>query len=242
MKVGLQLYSIHDIMNGRGIKEALKAADVLGFDGVEFAGFKDLTAEEMNRELAANGLAAYGAHIGLQFFEEQYDEFAGYLKAIGAKTAFIPVPGAECKTEKEWAEYGKRLNKLGEKLAADGIVFGYHNHRFDFTIKYGEKTLLDVIMENTSPELVQLELDTGHAAFVGADPVALAKKYADRISVIHVKDTNMTEDVAAGSGVVDFKAVINAAENVEYLIIENENVGKNLEELRMGCKYLKENF
>lgn len=242
MKVGLQLYSIHDIMNGRGIKTALKAADVLGFDGVEFAGFKDLTPEEMNAELAANGLSAYGAHIGLSAFEEEYDETVSYLKAIGAKTAFIPVPGAECKTEEEWAEYGKRLDKVGKKLAADGIVFGYHNHRFEFTEKFGDKCLLDVIMENTSPEFVQLELDTGHAAFVGADPVEIAKKYADRISVIHVKDTNMTEDVAAGSGVVDFKALINVAKNAEYLIVENENVGKNLEELRIGCRYLKENF
>ena len=46
----------------------------------------------------------------------------------------------------------------------------------------------------------------------------------------------------SGSGVVDFKALINVAKNAEYLIVENENVGKNLEELRIGCRYLKENF
>ena len=52
----------------------------------------------------------------------------------------------------------------------------------------------------------------------------------------------MTRDVAAGAGVVDFESLIKAAKETEYLIIENENIGKNLEELRQGCRYLKENF
>ena len=47
MKIGVQLYSIHDITDEKGIKTALCAASVLGFDGVEFAGFGGLSAEEM---------------------------------------------------------------------------------------------------------------------------------------------------------------------------------------------------
>lgn len=242
MKIGLQLYSIHDITDKRGLKAALKAADVLGFDGVEFAGFGGLSADETNAELAANGLCAYGAHIGLSAFENEYDETVSYLKKIGAKTVFLPVPGANCDTLEDWAEYGKRLDKIGKKLAGDGILFGYHNHRFEFTEVAPGKTMLDLIMENTSPKYVSLELDTGHAACAGADVVSVAEKYADRIFVIHVKDTDMTNDVAAGSGVVDFERIAAAAKNTEYLIIENENIGKNLEELRTGCEYLKEHF
>ena len=240
MKIGVQLYSIHDITDEKGIKTALCAASVLGFDGVEFAGFRGLTQEEMLSELEKNGLKAYGAHLGCQDFEEKYDETLSYLNAIGAKT--VHIPWADFDDAEGWANFGKRLDKIGKRLKADGICFGYHNHRQEFKKQFGGKWALDILLENTEPQNVCLELDTGHAAIAGVNPVEVAKKYADRIKVIHVKDTDMTRDVAAGSGVVDFESLIKAAKETEYLIIENENIGKNLEELRQGCRYLKENF
>src|SRR3546814_16229245 len=35
---------------------------------------------------------------------------------------------------------------------------------------------------------VKLLLDTGHATFAGADPVALARRYRERIGHVHCKD------------------------------------------------------
>lgn len=239
MKTGLQLYSIHDIVNERGIKTALMAAHVCGYDGVEFAGFGGLPADELKNELEKYGLETFGAHMGCNDFEEKYDETVAYLKTIGAPT--VCVPWAKFDTAEEWADFGKRLDKIGAKLKEDGIRFGYHNHTQEFE-KFDGKYALDIIFENTSPENVFLELDTRHAAVAGVNPSEVAEKYSDRMFVLHAKDTDMTNDVAVGCGVVDFKKVFGAADKIEYTVVENENVGKNLEEIRIGCKYIKENF
>jgi sugar phosphate isomerase/epimerase len=46
---------------------------------------------------------------------------------------------------------------------------------------------IDALMDATGPE-VGLLLDTGHARFAGADPVALAQRYAPRVVHVHAKD------------------------------------------------------
>ena len=80
-------------------------------------------------------------------------------------------------------------------------------------------------MAATGPE-VHLLLDTGHAVFAGADPVALARRYRGRISHVHTKDIRpavMAKSRAAdwsflqsvvegvftvpGDGMIDFAAV-----------------------------------
>jgi inosose dehydratase len=47
---------------------------------------------------------------------------------------------------------------------------------------------VDRLMESTDPELVHLLLDTGHMAFAGGDPLAVAETYGDRIKHVHLKD------------------------------------------------------
>jgi sugar phosphate isomerase/epimerase len=46
---------------------------------------------------------------------------------------------------------------------------------------------IDALMDVTGAE-VGLLLDTGHARFAGADPVALARRYAARVRHVHAKD------------------------------------------------------
>src|SRR6185295_6126423 len=46
---------------------------------------------------------------------------------------------------------------------------------------------IDTLMASTGPS-VHLLLDTGHAAFAGADPAALARRHRARVSHVHAKD------------------------------------------------------
>jgi inosose dehydratase len=72
-------------------------------------------------------------------------------------------------------------------------------------------------------ELCELCLDTGHCAYTGADPVALYRRWAERIPYLHLKDVDPARrngdfwgSVKAGvfrplgEGVVDFEALLAA--------------------------------
>jgi sugar phosphate isomerase/epimerase len=98
------------------------------------------------------------------------------------------------------------------------------------------ETEIDRLMHMTGPSLTLL-LDTGHATFAGADPVALARRHRDRITHVHCKDVrevprddrsfldNVVDGVftVPGDGMVDFPGVL--AELPDYtgwLVVEAE--------------------
>ncbi len=83
-----------------------------------------------------------------------------------------------------WVEFGARMTAVGDALLAEGVRLVYHHHMG--TVVQDEADI-DALMASTGPS-VQLLLDTGHATWGGADPAALATRYADRIGHVHAKD------------------------------------------------------
>jgi len=84
----------------------------------------------------------------------------------------------------EWREFGRRLTELAVMTAAEGVRLAYHHHMGTVVQSAND---IEALMEATGPE-VGLLLDTGHALFARADPVALAQRYAARIAHVHAKD------------------------------------------------------
>lgn len=87
-------------------------------------------------------------------------------------------------TARDWREFGRRLTEVAAATAAEGVRLAYHPHMG--TVVQSEEDI-DALMAATGPE-VGLLLDTGHAALAGADPAALARRYAPRIVHVHAKD------------------------------------------------------
>ena len=235
-QIALQLFSINNISKEKGLRETIRVAAELGYNSVEFAGYFGLTINEIKEELKKYNLSVAGAHIGITEFENNYEETVRGLKELGAYSACIPY--AKFDTAEEWANFGKRLNVIGEKLRKDGILFGFHNHVIEFEELNGKK-VIDIIFENCDPENVFFEFDTRHCAIAGVNPVSYAMKYAGRIPVLHARDTNMEKDTATGSGVVDFKSVDREANGINAFVVENGNIGSNLDELRDSAAFLK---
>lgn len=235
-QIALQLFSINNISKEKGLRETIRVAAELGYNSVEFAGYFGLTINEIKEELKKYNLSVAGAHIGITEFENNYEETVRGLKELGAYSACVP--HAKFDTAEEWANFGKRLNTIGEKLRKDGILFGFHNHVIEFEELNGKK-VIDIIFENCDPENVFFEFDTRHCAIAGVNPVSYAMKYAGRIPVLHARDTNMEKDTATGSGVVDFKSVDREANGINAFVVENGNIGSNLEELRDSAAFLK---
>jgi len=83
-----------------------------------------------------------------------------------------------------WAEYGRKLTEFARYTLSQGVKIAYHHHMG--TVIETEQDI-DNLMRHTGDE-VGLLLDTGHLTFAGADPVAVAKRWAKRINHVHCKD------------------------------------------------------
>lgn len=83
-----------------------------------------------------------------------------------------------------WANWGEQLTKLAEYTQSQGVRLAYHHHMG--TVVQSEADV-DKLMENTGDALGLL-LDTGHLTCAGGDPIAVQKRYANRINHVHCKD------------------------------------------------------
>jgi len=251
-RLGLQLYSLRAQFAKDGPGTLDKVRD-FGFKNVELAGTYGLTPEKFKTELESRGLTAISAHYSYERFRDDIDGIIRDAKALGLKyagTAGIPHRGAF--TEKNCRSAIKDFNQAGETLARHGIKFFYHTHGFEFQ-PHGSGTLFDLLMTETKPEFVNYEMDVFWVVHGGQDPVSMFEKYGKRFALVHLKDmkkgtptglltgsTDVTNDVTIGTGLIDYRRILPAAQKagVKWYFIEDESPTSE-QQIPQSMKYLK---
>jgi sugar phosphate isomerase/epimerase len=237
MEVSLQLWSINDETK-KDYKGSIAKVGNIGYNGVEFAGYGGLTAEEMVELLKQNNLYSVGTHCGLQVFAENFDEELQYSKTIGSK--YIICPAAKVDTMDDIEYLVKHLNAAAEKAAKENIKVGYHNHDFEF-ITIDGKYAMDHIAEKTSDDVV-LELDVFWLSYAGVDPVEYIKKWGKKVELIHIKQIGENKaNVDVADGFIDMKTIKEAAEYAKYFVVEHEEFDKPVwDAIKNDYEYLKQ--
>ena len=185
--VGIQLYGLRNTM-AEDFEGTLKAVADLGYEYVEFAGYYGHTAEEIKAILDKYGLKCISAHQALDFYDEDPDAAAEFLKAFGVKYSIIPWYGKEkLAGTDEWAASAERFKKVGAVLKAHGMKLGYHNHDFEFE-KHEGKYLHDYIFDEVG-DLIDPELDTCWAHYAGINPADKIREFAGRVEIVHTGGT-----------------------------------------------------
>lgn len=229
INIGLQLYTLRE-ETSRDFVGTLRKVAELGYQGVEFAGYGGLAAEEMKSVLDELNLESIGAHVSLERLRDHLDEEIEYHKVLGTKYITCPGIGVEYRESAvKLMEATKVFKEASAILAHHGIELGYHNHDFEFTIQFGNKTMFDTIFELTAPAPVFAEIDVCWVHFGGYDPAEYMMKYAGRAPLIHLKDVRHNEDgspqtVILGEGEMELDEVVKTAKltGVEWFIVEQD--------------------
>jgi sugar phosphate isomerase/epimerase len=233
--LGLQLYSLRKAFS-QDVPGTLKQVKGFGFEYVETAGTYGMEPQKFKALLTSNGLHAVSAHFPYDRFKNEPEAVAREARALGveyAGTAWIShqPPFNEAAAR----DAIKVFNRAGEVLAKEGIKFFYHTHGYEFH-PYKDGTLFDLLMQETNPEFVRFEMDVFWIVHPGQDPVRLLDKYGSRFELMHVKDmkqgternlsggSNVNNDVAIGTGVMDWPAILAASKRagVKWYFIEDE--------------------
>jgi sugar phosphate isomerase/epimerase len=241
LQVALELYTVRDETK-RDFAGTLRRVAQIGYTAVEFAGYGNLTAQEMSALLAETGLYPVSTHLGLDALQDsQLDASIRYCLDIGCPNIVLPWLPNEWRTQEGMQALAPRLNTIGQRCQEYGITFGYHNHDFEFT-RVDEAYLLDHLLQATNPSLVKIEMDVYWAAYAGVDPVEYLQTHADRIALIHLKDMaadrSMTE---VGKGILDMQHICEFAQ-VRGLwgIVENDYPQlPSLESARISLEYFR---
>ena len=186
------------------LESCLTQARQIGFEGMELGHKFPREAATLAAILGRFGLACVsGWYSGELLTRAAHAELTclrahlELLKALGSSVLVFaevsgavhgnvarPLSGRPQLRATEWREFGKRLTELAAMTAAEGVRLAYHHHMGTVVQSAAD---IDALMLATGDE-VGLLLDTGHAAFAGADPAELARRYAPRIVHLHAKD------------------------------------------------------
>lgn len=117
------------------------------------------------------------------------------------------------------------LNKTGEAAKKAGMQFCYHNHDMEFVAVDG-KVPYDLLLTETDPNNVKMELDLCWVTKAGKDPVELFKANPGRFPLWHVKDLDAAKvgPAPVGSGIVDFKRIFENQQiaGMQHFFVEHD--------------------
>ena len=231
------------------------AAKMLGFGG---SGYFGLDIKEIKTILADHGLKTTGTHTDLDTLLTNMGPLAEAANALGQKYVTLPaIPEDKRKTLDDYRKMADTFNAIGDSAKKHGVRFGYHNHGYGFA-PMNEKVPFEVLVDNTDPNLVFLEMDIFWTAAAGADPVQYLNKYANRYKMLHIKDMKEKKTfsgdggdmsqwmplfpymTSAGDGVMDLKGILDTAHKigVENYYVEQDMVADPKEALGKSAGYL----
>ncbi|MBL7111804.1 MAG: sugar phosphate isomerase/epimerase [Bacteroidales bacterium] len=144
----------------------------------------------------------------------------------------------------ELKETADRLNKIGARCKAEGLIFTWHNHDKEFWPVAGDTIPFDYLLANTDPDLVKVEIDLYWIHKGNDEPLHYFEKYPGRFPLAHVKDMDNTEERSfecVGDGIIDFPSIFAKAElaGIKHLIVEHDRPENGMECARTSWEYLQ---
>ena len=231
--LGVQLYTLRDYCkNPADFKETIEFIKSLDCDLVQVSGVgseEPIPAAFQKDVFEATGVECCLTHTPLNRIVEETDAVIAEHKLIGCRCIGLGWIGEEYRgTTENMDKFIACLTPALEKIKANGMVFNYHNHDFEFQPLDNGMLLFDYMIENTDPEVFHFTPDVGWIDFAGCDPVAYLKKLAGRVDVCHFKDYKIIDGerkfVTLGEGEVDLKACYDACAELEvpYIVYEQD--------------------
>lgn len=221
--IALQPYTIREELDKNFFGSFQRVADI-GYQGVE-VGMppKGITVEEMKSRLDNMALQVISCHSSVEQLTSDLLAVTNFVNEMGGKYIVL---SHRFNTKEEVLESAKVFNQIGASTKEQGIQFLYHNHDWEF-IKFDEQYALDILLDETDPDLVKLELDTYWVQKGGEDPANYLRKLNNRCPLLHVKDMESDDDqffAEVGEGMLDFQEIIQVASDIgtEWLVVEQD--------------------
>jgi len=241
-KIGLQLYTVRDQMKADFEGTLARVAEI-GYNEVEFAGYFDHSPADVRAILGRHGLSAPSTHI--MFTDPAaWKTSVDTAKAVGHEYIVVPwIPQEKRMTLDGWRLVAADFNRAAQMAHDAGLQFAYHNHDFEFPKMEGQVPY-DVLLQNTDPKLVQLEIDLYWITKAGQDPLAYFARWPGRTPLVHVKDSAGPPEhkmVDVGQGKIDWKIIFAKKDQagIKHAFVEHDQPPQPFEDIAVSARYLK---
>jgi sugar phosphate isomerase/epimerase len=238
-RIGLQLYTVRDLMD-TSVPATLEMVARVGYKEVEFAGYFGARPSQLRRWLDDLGLAAPAAHVPL--LDGNLNEIFDAAAELGHRYLVqASLPLTQRWSAGSFQRVALSLNQSGEAARKRDLFVAYHNHDFEFR-PIGGIVPYDVILGETDPALVWMEVDFYWMAKAGRDPLRYFAAHPHRFRLCHLKDIDarghMTE---VGRGRLDFQQILGQRDKagLRHFFVEHDHPRNPLASIRDSYNHLR---
>lgn len=251
-RFALQTFTVRKFLKSpAAVEDGFARIKALGLNAVELSYIKFETDEinAVENACKTNDMVVGSTQITFDFLDKNRDwvlQFHQQLNCDLTSVSVLPfraiVGGRD-----QLLLFCEKLEALGKYYGERGLQLCFHHHNYEFR-HYDADVGLDLLLANTSPEHVGLELDTYWVARGGRSPQDMIHDLNGRVKVVHLRDLRtrwkrfalQPVDCELGRGNLDFKRIIDScvASGVRYMAIEQasntpfESVEQSVHHLR----------
>ena len=244
-KLGLQLYTVRAPMR-QDLDGTLKRIAAIGYEELETYGFDPqalryygLDAAAFAQRLKDLNLTTPTGHYDLnRYVNTSIDELKRYVdrciegaRVLGQSYITWPLIDQDDRTIDKFKVVAERLNVAGEQARKAKLQVAYHNHDFEFREQNGQRGY-DIIMKETDPALVKLQMDLYWVARASQSPNELFRRAPGRFVMWHVKDVHKVSGdyTEVGNGTIDFTKIWPDAElaGLKHFFVEQGGTSRTI--------------
>jgi sugar phosphate isomerase/epimerase len=257
-KVGIQLYTVRDLLN-QDFDGVMSRIAAIGYKEIELGFYTDRPAKEVRSTLDRLGLSSPSCSFYFPDIRDHWPRVMVRCHAIGHRYIVIPSVDKEYREQPDgYKRAAEAFSHAGEIAARAQIQLTYHNHWSEFVPDATGKLPYDILLENSDPKFLKMEMDLCWITVGGGDPLKYFAKYPGRFPLVHVKDLKSVPDPAlvhsgkfdgesviplmteAGSGVIDWKRIFADSEQagIKHYFVEHDQPKDPMESARLSYEYL----
>ncbi len=226
--IGVQLYTLREFLKTPlEIAKTLKKVKTIGYGAVQLSGLGPIETSELKRILNSEGLEVAATHESYERMRQETQKIIDEHIMLGCKyTALGSIPESS-RTAQGYFKFAKEASEVAHRLAEGGLSFSYHNHSFELE-KYGERTGLEILFEESDPTVFNFEIDTYWIQHGGGDPAAWIRRSKGRIPLVHFKDMTVLNRqpimAEVGEGNLNWPEICHACfqAGVKWFLVEQD--------------------
>ena len=246
-RVGAQLYTLRDYLKTPPeITATLRKVKAIGYEAVQLSALGPIDRKALKEILAGEGIIVAATHTDYEKMRTDLEAVIDEHHYLGCQHTAVGALPREYRNATGYQRFAKEASEVAHQLAEGGITFSYHNHSFEFE-RYGDKTGLQILLEESDPAVFNFEIDTYWVQHGGGDPAEWIRKVSDRIPLVHFKDMTIVDRsqfmAEVGEGNLNWPAILNACQKagVTWYLVEQDHCQRDpFESLAISLKNLKQ--
>lgn len=227
--IAAQLYTVREFTRTeKEIAATLKRIKEIGYDCVQLSALGPCRPAFLAEQLEKYGLTVCATHTPFDRIVTDTDAVIAEHKLLGVR--YVGLGFNRIGSVAEAQAFLGNILPAAKKIAENGLRFIYHNHQWEFIRMENGQTVMEYLLEHTTPELFGLLPDCYWLQVAGLDPADFLHRQAGRIDVIHLKDLCIDKESGAQryaeifEGNMDYRAIFSAAmeAGVRYAAVEQD--------------------